>query len=88
MKTKIIGTRIPVVLYEQLEKCTGDSRTLGEVLKEILERYCFPSDSKSVVNRSNTSNPGTISDKVYPNQLLDNLFRPHKPSDRSDNFEV
>ena len=81
MKTKIIGTRIPVVLYQQLEKCAGDSRTLGEVFKEALERYCFPSGSKPVVNRSNTSNtPSSIGDLA---RRLESV-----KSDRSDNFEV
>ena len=78
MKTKIIGTRVSVVLYQQLEKCAGDNRTLGDVVKEALERYCFPSVSKPVVDRSNTDN-------LKPS--LDNPVR-QKPSGRSDDFFV
>ena len=81
MKTKIIGTRIPVVLYQQLEKCAGDSRTLGEVFKEALERYCFPSGSKPVINRSNTVNAtSSVGDIARRLQSA--------KSDRSDSFEV
>ena len=78
MQTKIIGTRVSVVLYQQLEKCAGDNRTLGDVVKEALERYCYPSVSKTVINRSNTDNS---------KPSLDNPVR-QKPSGRSDDFEL
>ncbi len=88
MKTRIIGTRIPVVLYEQLEKCAGDSRALGEVFKEVLERYCFPSGSKPVANRSNTNNLGIITDKVHLKSSFTDLIKNKQLKERSDNFEV
>ena len=95
MKTKIIGTRVPVVLYQQLEKCAGDNRTLGDVVKEALERYCFPSGSKPVVDRLNTDNPKSAGvresnkqEKATLESYANYLKNKQQVKERSDDFPV
>ena len=84
LQTRLIGTRIPVPLYLQLEAYAGSSKTIGEVFRTALEyfiKHMHTVSTKPAVNRSNTSNTASsIGDLARRLQST--------KSDRSDNFEV
>ena len=35
----MVGTRIPEQMYSELEKHAGNSKTIGDVVKEAIESY-------------------------------------------------
>ncbi|NMJ87406.1 MAG: hypothetical protein EX285_06155 [Thaumarchaeota archaeon] len=66
IKTRLIGSRIPVNLYTALEDYAGDSKTVGEVFRIALEffiKHMPTTSTKSAVIRSNTGNT-VITDRV------------------------
>jgi len=81
LKTRLIGSRIPLPLYTALETYAGDSKTIGEVFRMALEFYIkhmHTASPKTSVIRSNTDNQ---------KPSLDNPVR-QKTSGRSDDFEL
>ena len=78
LQTHLIGSRIPMSLYTQVEAYAGSKYTIGKVVRLALERLVSTASTKIPVNSQNTDNS---------KPSLDNPVR-QKPSGRSDDISI
>ena len=79
LQTHLIGSRIPMQLYTQVEAYAGSRYTVGDVVRLALERLVSTASTKPTVIRSNTDNL---------NSSLADLIKNKQPKERSDDFAV
>ena len=56
LQTHLIGSRIPLGLYRQVETCTDSTMTIGDVVRLALEQFMSTVSKKTTVHRTNRGN--------------------------------
>ena len=79
LQTYLIGSRIPMSLFKQVEAYAGSKYTIGNVVRLALEQLVSTASTKIPVNSQNIDNS---------KPSLADLVGRRKPSGRSDDFAV